>query len=73
MIVEVAPAVYSLESRFVAGKYGIVLGRRGALTVDVGFYPDEGQAMADFVRAHGYSEKAIQKIEAAGGSIEVIA
>lgn len=54
MFSEVADGVFSVDSRFVEGKNGIILGRRGALTVDVGLYPDEGQAMADFVRSKGW-------------------
>jgi len=53
MFTEVAPGVFSVDSRFVAGKCGVIIGERGALTVDVSLYPDEGQAMADFLRSRG--------------------
>jgi glyoxylase-like metal-dependent hydrolase (beta-lactamase superfamily II) len=53
MFTEVAPGVYSVDHRHVDGKNGIVVGERAALAIDAGNYADEGQAMADFVRAQG--------------------
>ena len=51
MFREVAAGVFSVNSRFVDGKNGLVFGERGALAVDASNFPDEGQAMADFVRS----------------------
>ena len=53
MFSELAPGVYSVESRFVDGKNGIICGVDGALAVDGSNYEDEGQAMADFIRNLG--------------------
>jgi cyclase len=53
MLTEVAPGVFSVDHRVAAGKNGIVIGERAALAIDTGHYPDEGQAMADFIRAQG--------------------
>ena len=54
MFREEAPGVYSVASRFVDGKNGIVVGKRGAIAVDGSNYDDEGQAMADFIREQGF-------------------
>jgi len=51
---EEALGIYSVASRFVDGKNGIILGDRGALAIDCSNYVDEGQAMVDFIRDHGY-------------------
>ncbi len=53
MFSELAPGVFSVESRFVDGKNGIICGVEGALAVDGSNYEDEGQAMADFIRNLG--------------------
>ena len=53
MFIEEAPGVFSVASRFVDGKNGIVLGERLALAIDGSNYEDEGQAMADFIRGKG--------------------
>lgn len=55
MFTELAPGIFSVESRFVEGKNGIVLGERGALAIDGSNFIDEGQAMADFIRGHGFA------------------
>ena len=55
MFEEVAPNVFSAASRFVDGKNGIVIGSRAALAVDCSNYPDEGQAMADFICRKGFA------------------
>lgn len=55
MVSEVVPGVYSAASRFVDGKNGIVVGARMALAIDCSNYADEGQAMADFIRARGFA------------------
>ena len=47
MFREEAPGVFSVESRFVDGKNGVVVGRRGVLAVDGSNFPDEGQAMVE--------------------------
>lgn len=54
MFTEEAPGVYSVASRFVDGKNGIIIGDRGAIAVDCSNYVDEGQAMADFIREQGH-------------------
>src|SRR5262245_24564589 len=55
MSTELKPGVYSVATRFVDGTNGIIFGRRGAVAVDVGYYVDEGNATADFIRASGHS------------------
>jgi glyoxylase-like metal-dependent hydrolase (beta-lactamase superfamily II) len=46
----IAPDVYAVSHRLVDGKNTIVFGTRGALAIDACNYPDEGQAMAAFIR-----------------------
>ncbi|MCC6802861.1 MAG: MBL fold metallo-hydrolase [Anaerolineae bacterium] len=53
MFHELAPGIFSVETRFVDGMNGIVIGERGALAIDVGFYPETGDATAAFIREHG--------------------
>ncbi|MFH1084499.1 MAG: MBL fold metallo-hydrolase [Chloroflexota bacterium] len=55
MFAELADGIWAVESRFVAGKAGIVLGERLALAVDACNYADEGLAMADWIAAHGHA------------------
>lgn len=55
MFTEEAPGVYSVTSRFVDGKNGVVIGKRAALAIDCSNYQDEGLAMADFIRQQGFS------------------
>jgi glyoxylase-like metal-dependent hydrolase (beta-lactamase superfamily II) len=52
MFIEVAPSVFSAAHRSTEGKNGIIIGARCALAIDAGSYPEEGQAMADFIQAH---------------------
>lgn len=52
MFTEIANGVYSVDHRLVDGKNGVVFGRRAALAIDGFNYLDEGQATADFIRAH---------------------
>lgn len=54
MFDQVALGVYAVENRFVEGKSGIVIGSNRALAIDAGNYADEGQDMADFIRAQGW-------------------
>ena len=54
-IQEVAPGIYATDHRVADGKNAVILGERGALAVDVGTYPEEGQIMADFIRQQGYT------------------
>lgn len=54
MFTEEAPHVFSVASRFVDGKNGIVIGERAALAIDCSNYEDEGQAMADFIVKKGH-------------------
>ena len=51
---ELAPSVFSVDSRFVDGKNGIVIGKRAALAIDGSNYGDEGAAMASFIRQNGF-------------------
>ena len=51
---ELAPSVFSVDSRFVDGKNGIVIGKRMALAIDGSNYEDEGVAMASFIRQNGF-------------------
>ena len=53
MFAKVAPGVFSVSSRFVEGKSGIVIGTDAVLAIDACNYPDEGQAMVDFIRSSG--------------------
>jgi glyoxylase-like metal-dependent hydrolase (beta-lactamase superfamily II) len=55
MFKEIAPGVFSAEHRVAEGKNAIVFGRRGALAIDGCTYREEGQAMADFIIARGWS------------------
>jgi hypothetical protein len=55
MFIELVPGVWSFDHRVVEGKNGIIVGSRGALAIDAGHYPDEGQAMADFIRGRGHA------------------
>ena len=59
MFTEEAPGVFSVASRFVDGKNGVIIGERGALAIDCSNYVDEGQAMADFIREQGYQTNDI--------------
>jgi glyoxylase-like metal-dependent hydrolase (beta-lactamase superfamily II) len=54
-IQEVAPGIFASDHRVADGKNGIIFGARGALAVDVGTYPEEGQIMADFIRQQNYA------------------
>ncbi len=54
MFTELKPGIFSVATRFVDGTNGVIIGKRGALVVDVGYYPDEGQATADFIRSLGH-------------------
>ncbi|NKB66594.1 MAG: MBL fold metallo-hydrolase [Candidatus Latescibacteria bacterium] len=56
---EVAPGVFSVAHDFVDGRNGLVFGQRGALAIDGGNYPEDGQAMADFVRRRGCRLEAL--------------
>ena len=53
MFTKIVPSVFSVDHRFVEGKNGIIIGTERALAIDTCNYPDEGQAMADFIRAQG--------------------
>lgn len=55
MFSERAPGVYSVATRFVDGTNAVIVGERGAVAVDVGYYPDEGTATADFIRSLGHT------------------
>lgn len=51
---ELVPGIFSVDSRFVDGKNGIVIGKRAALAIDGSNYEDEGAAMASFIRQNGF-------------------
>lgn len=79
MFTELATGVWSYANRFVDGKCGIVVGKRCALAVDACYYPDEAQAMADFIRAqdcepnrvaltHGHSDHVLGGLPAFAGA-----
>lgn len=53
MFTEIAPNAFSVDHRLVEGKNGIIMGTRSVLAIDSCNYPDEGQAMADFIRWRG--------------------
>lgn len=55
MFTEEASGVFSVASRFVDGKNGVVIGDRAALAIDCSNYEDEGQAMANFIRERGFA------------------
>lgn len=51
MFTEIAPDVFCVDHRLVEGKNGIIMGDRSVLAIDSCNYPDEGQAMVDFIRS----------------------
>ena len=51
---ELVPSVFSVDSRFVDGKNGIVIGKRAALAIDGSNYQDEGAAMVSFIRQNDF-------------------
>lgn len=51
---QLALGVFSVDSRFVDGKNGIVIGKRAVLAIDGSNYQDEGAAMASFIRQNGF-------------------
>jgi cyclase len=58
-VTEVLPGLYTSDHQVAEGKNAIILGERGALAVDVGTYPEEGQIMADFIRSQGYTPNRV--------------
>jgi glyoxylase-like metal-dependent hydrolase (beta-lactamase superfamily II) len=58
-IQEVAPGIFATDHRVADGKNGIIFGQRGAIAVDVGTYPEEGQVMADFIRQQSYEPNRV--------------
>jgi cyclase len=59
MFEEIATGVFSVDHQVVEGKNGVVLGRRGAVAIDGGNYPEEGQAVAEFLHARGYAPRRL--------------
>lgn len=53
MFTEISRDVFCVDHRLVEGKNGIIMGARSALAIDSCNYPDEGQAMVDFIRSKG--------------------
>lgn len=54
MAEQIAPGVYTVDHRVAEGKNGVVVGERGALAIDTGTDPDEGEVVAGAVRAAGF-------------------
>lgn len=80
MFTEIAPDVFSVDHRLVEGKNGIIMGARSPLAIDSCNYPDEGQAMADFIRSrggkpdrlaltHGHGDHILGGVAFAGGEV----
>lgn len=59
MFTEIAPGLFTVATRFVDGMNGIIFGGRSAFAVDVGYYPDEGDATAAFIRAAGFEPNRV--------------
>jgi glyoxylase-like metal-dependent hydrolase (beta-lactamase superfamily II) len=57
---EVAPGVFAFANRFVEGANGVIFGSRRALLIDVPYYADEAQTIAEFVRSQGAQPNRIQ-------------
>ena len=53
MITEVTSGIFSADHSVAEGKNAIVIGTRGAVAIDTGLLPEEGQAMYDFIRDRG--------------------
>jgi cyclase len=53
MLSELAPGVFHWDHRVVEGKNGIVLGSHGAVAIDAGNDPEEGQAAAALLQERG--------------------
>jgi hypothetical protein len=68
MFNELAPGIFSADSRFVDGKNGIVIGRRAALAIDGSNYEDEGAAMASFICSSGFEPDRLALTHGHGGS-----
>lgn len=59
MFTELAAGIYSVETRFVEGTNGVIAGKRAALAVDVGYYPEDGQATASFIQSLGHTPNRV--------------
>lgn len=70
MFSELAPGIFSVETHFVEGMNGVIIGRRGALAIDVGFDPETGAETAAFIQSqraepnqvvltHGHSDHVL--------------
>lgn len=59
MITEIASGIYTASQQVADGKNGIVFTKRGAIAIDVGIAREEGQMMADFIRAQGYEPSRV--------------
>lgn len=55
MINEISDGVFISDHQNSEGKNGIIVGERAAIAIDVGTYPEEGRAMADFIKSKGYA------------------
>lgn len=56
---EVAEGVYTCDHAVVEGKNTVVFGDRTAVAVDTGIEPEDGQAMAEFIRSRGFEVKKL--------------
>ena len=55
MISEIAPGIFVADHKVAEGKNGILLTNRGAVAIDTGTYPHEGQEMVQFIEQQGYA------------------
>jgi glyoxylase-like metal-dependent hydrolase (beta-lactamase superfamily II) len=80
MFTELAPGVFAVDHRVVEGKNGVIFGRRIALAIDTGIDPEEGQAVAEFIRSrgmtpdrlaltHGHGDHVLGGAALAGGEV----
>ena len=60
MFTELVPGVFAFGSRFVEAKYGVLLGARRSLLVDIPFFEDEARAMGEFVTSKGAVPNRVQ-------------
>ncbi|MEM8533311.1 MAG: MBL fold metallo-hydrolase [Chloroflexota bacterium] len=54
MFSELASGVFSVNHDTAEGKNGIIVGSQGAVAIDTGLHPEEGDRMAEFISTHGY-------------------
>jgi cyclase len=80
MIEELLPGIFSVDHRVADGKNGILFGERITLAIDGGTDPEEGEAMAAFIRArrrepdrlvltHAHGDHVLGAAALAGGEV----